>query len=124
MNDITQLTRVKPALGRIVVEPVETEERAAFGIILPYGKEVSTNCGRVVEVCEPYASASDDTDGGSGPLFKLGDIVVFGKYTGSDITVGRRGATRKLIVMNESAVLCTLCEEIPSSPDIIPIHSD
>ena len=116
------LTRIKPALGRIVVELLSTDEVSEGGIILPYGGQVITTAGRVIAICDPYRAAPDDKDhdAPAGPMYGLGEIVVFGKYSGSEVQMGRK----KCIVMNESDILCTLHEEEPdatATSNVIPI---
>jgi chaperonin GroES len=93
-------TRVKPSVGRIAVELVKSEEIMSGGIILLSGGTITT-CGKVIELCDEY-----DGPDGAGPMFTLGDMVVFGKYSGSEITVGRT----KVVVMNERDILGTLHE--------------
>lgn len=106
MPDIGRLTGIKPALGRVVVELLESEYTSSSGkIILPFGGEKITTCGRVVSTCDPYKSASDDQDkAAAGPLYSVGDVVIFGKYVGSEVQIERK----KYIVMNESDILGTL----------------
>lgn len=98
---MTSWTRVKPAIGRIAVELMSQEERSAAGIWLPHqANEVSNSVGRVIETCVLYKSS----DGEEGPLYNIGDIVAFGKYTGTRIQLNRK----EVVVMKEMDILCTL----------------
>lgn len=109
------LTLNKPALGRIAIELLTTDERTAGGLWLPAGRETLANVGRVIAVCDDYESAKDDTDSSpGGPLYKLGQVVVIGKYNGIEVELEARrnaGLSSKFLIINESDVLCTLNEE-------------
>ncbi len=76
---------IRPLDDRVVVEPMEAEEKTAGGIVLPdtakekprQGKVVATGPGKLLENGKR-----------SGMLVKKGDVVLFGKYAGSDVRVG------------------------------------
>lgn len=106
---MTTFTRIKPTLGRIAVKLMHTEDVSAGGIILPMGRQEITTVGTVTAVAEPYRSGSDDDDelAPTGPMHKVGDVVLFGKFSGSEVTIGRD----KHIVLRESDVLATLHPE-------------
>ena len=110
-----QYTSITPALGRIVVEYLESEFMSKGGIILPFGGEKITTAGRVVRVSLPFQSASDDKDKDApfGPMYRKGDVVIFGKYVGCEVTLGSGFRSRKYLVMNESDILGTLHAEAP-----------
>lgn len=112
MTTILQLD--KPSLGRIAIELLTTDERTASGLWLPGGRETIATAGRVVEVCDEYESAADDQDSvPRGPLFKVGQVVVIGKYNGIEIELNDLDGGKfhkKFTVVNESDVLCTLKE--------------
>lgn len=97
--------RIKPSLGRVAVELMKQDEMTASGkLYLPdTARDVAANCGRVVAICDDY-----EYDGEKGPIYRLDDIVVFGKYTGSSLEV----AGRKCVVLREDDILCTLHTEI------------
>jgi len=76
--------RLRPLDDRVVVEPQEAEERTAGGIVLPdtakekpqRGKVVSVGPGRLLD------------NGKRGELsIGVGDVVIYGKYSGTDIEV-------------------------------------
>lgn len=74
--------KLRPLDDRVVVKPVEAEERTAGGIVLPdtakekpqRGKVVSVGPGKLLE------------NGSRGTLsVGIGDEVIYGKYSGTDI---------------------------------------
>lgn len=80
----TSTTKVKPLDDRVVIKPMEAEERTAGGIVLPdtakekpqRGAIIATGPGRLLE------------DGSRGEMsVKVGDVVLFGKYAGTEITI-------------------------------------
>ena len=75
---------LKPLDDRIVVEPVEAEERTAGGIVLPDTAKEKPQRGKVVAV-----GAGKLLDSGKrGELsVGVGDEVIFGKYGGSEVEV-------------------------------------
>ncbi|MCE9567487.1 MAG: co-chaperone GroES [Planctomycetes bacterium] len=78
-----QLT-LKPLDDRIVVEPTEAEEKTAGGILLPDTAKQKPQQGKVVAV----GPGKLNDDGNRLPLaVKVGDTVLYGKYSGSDVEV-------------------------------------
>ena len=80
----TRTIKVKPLDDRVVIKPMEAEERTAGGIVLPdtakekpqKGTIVATGPGKLLE------------DGSRGEMsVKVGDVVLFGKYAGTEITI-------------------------------------
>src|SRR5882757_6038299 len=80
--------RIKPALGNILVKPLEDddEKRTKAGLILiaPI-VEKDTHVCEVAEVCDAYSSALDDRSiARDGPIYSVGEIVIIGKYNRRD----------------------------------------
>lgn len=102
---------IKPSLGRIVLQELPAEERTEAGVWLVNLREQSGQLCRVVAVCDSYGAApdDDDTDAPEGPMYKVGDVVLIGKYNGVDVELGRN----KFIVLRESDIIGTLHEEVP-----------
>jgi chaperonin GroES len=99
---------IKPALGRVCLQPLPAEERTESGIWLVNNKEQVGQACRVVEVCEPYGAGSDDQDSvPEGPIWKVGQAVLIGKYNGVDVELGRE----KFILLRESDVIGELQEK-------------
>lgn len=96
-NNVT----VKPASGKIAIRPWDDPERSKGGLWLVHNpNEAKPVVGEVIAICEPYAVDGQPYD----PLFKVGDIVVFGKYSGSEVKIGRTS----VIILKEIDILCTL----------------
>lgn len=77
-------TNIKPLADRVLVRPVEREERTKGGILLPdtakekpqLGKVLAVGAGRMLE------------NGQRQPLdVKEGDTVLFSKYAGTELKV-------------------------------------
>jgi chaperonin GroES len=77
--------KVRPLDDRVVVQPMESEERTAGGIVLPDSAKEKPQRGTVVAV-----GAGKLLDNGKrGELsMQIGDQVIYGKYGGTDIEIG------------------------------------
>ncbi len=100
--EAAQLT-LKPLDDRVVVEPNEAEEKTPGGILLPDTAKQKPQQGKVVAVGP--GKLSDD-----GNLLamavKVGDIVLYGKYSGSDVEVNGK----ELKILRESDILAKLAK--------------
>ena len=76
--------KIHPLDDRIVVEPVEAEERTSGGIVLPDSAQEKPQRGHVVAV-GPGRLLESGTR--ASLLVALGDEVIYGKYSGNDIEV-------------------------------------
>lgn len=83
---------IKPLADRVLVEPAQAEEKTASGIIIPDSAKEKPQKGTVVAVGE---GKKDE------PMtVKVGDAVLYGKYSGTEITV--EGA--EYLIMRESDI--------------------
>ncbi len=73
--------KVKPLDDRVVVKPVEAEEVTAGGIVLPDTAREKPQKGTVVAVGPGKLL---DSGKRHAPAVKKGDVVLYGKYSGSD----------------------------------------
>ena len=74
---------IKPLGERVLVKPLETEEKTAGGIILPDTAKEKPQKGEIIAVGKGKVLE----DGTIKPLeVKQGDKVLYGKYSGSEIT--------------------------------------
>jgi chaperonin GroES len=74
--------KLKPLEDRIVVKPHKAEEKTAGGIVLPEAAKEKPLMGKVVAVGDGKLLDS----GKRGTMsVKKGDVVLYGKYGGSDI---------------------------------------
>ena len=79
--------RLRPLDDRVVVEPQEAETTTAGGIVLPDTAKEKPQRGTVVSV----GPGKMLENGKRGELsVAKGDIVIFGKYSGTDIEVDGR----------------------------------
>lgn len=76
--------KVKPLADRIVIKPAQAEEKTKGGIILPDTAKEKPVIGEVVAV-GPGKVADDGKK--ILPEVKVGDKVLYGKYSGTEITI-------------------------------------
>ncbi len=87
---------LKAILNKIIVEPVEAETKTASGIIIPDSAQEKPQKGKVIAT----GNGSKDE-----PMeVKVGDVVIFGKYAGTELLVDEK----KYLIMNQSEVLAIL----------------
>src|SRR5690348_17062475 len=89
---------LRPLDDRIVVEPLEAEEKTTGGILLPDTAKQKPQQGKVVAVGPGKLSDKGDR---TAVAVKVGDTVLFGKYSGSDVEV----SGKELKILRESDVL-------------------
>jgi chaperonin GroES len=87
---------IRPLDDRIVLKILDAEETSAGGILLPDSAKEKPQQGKVTAV-----GAGMRTKDGKRvkPDVKKGDVVLFGKYAGSDVTVD--GGEFKILRENE-----------------------
>ena len=89
---------IRPLDDRIVVEPMEAEEKTAGGIVLPDTAKEKPQKGKVVAVGEGKLL----DDGKRAPMsVKKGDLILYAKYGGTEVKV----EGKELLIMRESDVL-------------------
>jgi len=88
----------KPLHDRVLVRRVEGEEKTAGGLIIPESAKEKPSEGEIV-------SCGDGARKDSGELIemavKAGDRVLFGKWSGTEITIDGE----ELLIMKESDIL-------------------
>ena len=90
--------KIRPLDDRVVVEPVEAEERTAGGIVLPDSAKEKPQQGEVVSV----GKGKSNDEGKVFPLdVKAGDQILFGKYSGTEIKLDGE----EFLIMREEEVL-------------------
>ncbi|MFM8272739.1 MAG: co-chaperone GroES [Gemmata sp.] len=89
---------LKPLDDRVVLEPTEAEEKTAGGILLPDTAKQKPQQGKVVAV---GPGKLNDNGARVALAVKVGDVVLFGKYSGSDVEVN--GKEYKIV--RESEIL-------------------
>ncbi len=87
---------IKPLADRVLVEPAAAEEKTAFGIIIPDTAKEKPQRGQIVAI----GNGKKDE-----PLtVKVGDTVLYGKYSGTEITVDGK----EYLIMRESDIFAVL----------------
>lgn len=90
--------KFKPLHDRVVVRRVNAEEKTAGGIILPDSAQEKPSEGEVVAV----GSGARNEAGKIVELdVKKGDLVLFGKWSGTEVTVNGE----ELLIMKESDIM-------------------
>lgn len=92
---------VKPLADRIIIRPLEAEEKTAGGIIIPDAAKEKPMKGEVVAVGPGKIS---DSGSKVEMTLKAGDKVLYGKYSGTEIAI----EGTEYLIMRESDVLATL----------------
>jgi chaperonin GroES len=93
--------KVRPLDDRVVVQPLEAEEKTAGGILLPDTAKEKPQRGKVVAV---GPGKLRDDGGRTAPSVKEGDVVLYGKYSGNEVEVDGKD----LKIMRESDILAKL----------------
>jgi chaperonin GroES len=94
---------LKPLDDRIVVEPTEAEEKTAGGILLPDTAKQKPQQGKVIAV---GPGKLDDSGTRMTLAVKVGDTVLYGKYSGSDVEVNGK----ELKIMRETDILAKIAK--------------
>ena len=92
---------IKPLGERILVKPLESEQKTPGGIILPDSAKEKPQKGEVIAV----GSGKLLEDGTVKPLeVKVGDKILYGKYSGSEISHDGQ----EYLILREEEVLAIL----------------
>jgi chaperonin GroES len=84
-DDGGQVMKLKPLGDRVVVTPSKAEEKTKSGLFIPDTAQEKPQEGKVVAV----GPGRIDDDGKRLPVdVKVGDLVVYGKYSGQDFKFG------------------------------------
>jgi chaperonin GroES len=90
--------KLKPLHDRVVVKPAEAEEKTASGILLPDSAKEKPTRGKIVAA----GAGKPDKNGKPASLsVKVGDVVYYGKYSGTEVEVDGQ----KLVIVRESDLL-------------------
>jgi chaperonin GroES len=93
--------KLNPLADRVVIQPKEAEEKTSGGIILPdtvkekpvEGTIVAAGPGKVADNGELVKMA-----------VKVGDKVLYGKYSGTEVTLG----SEEYLIMRESDIFAVI----------------
>jgi chaperonin GroES len=93
--------KFRPLHDRVVVRRVEEDTKTAGGIIIPDSAQEKPQQGEIV-------AAGDGARDDSGKLIaldvKVGDVVLFGKWSGTEVKIDGE----ELLIMKESDIMGVL----------------
>ncbi len=104
---------IEPMAGRVAVEFIDAPDKVGMLYLPETAQGERGTCGRVIATCADYSKDGQEYE----PLFKVGDVLVFGKYTGTTVTVNRH----KVIILREVDVLCRVHSAQPIDPRAIEV---
>ena len=90
--------KFRPLHDRVVVRRLESEEKTKGGIIIPDTAKEKPQEGEVVAV---GPGARDDSGKVIPPDVKVGDRVLFGKWSGTEVKIDGQ----ELLIMKESDIM-------------------
>jgi len=95
------MAKIRPLGDRIVVEPIEEEEKTAGGIVLPDTAKKKPQRGKVIAVGEGRLL----DDGKRSPMdIKVGDEVLYGEYSGDEYSI----EGKDYLILRESDILAKI----------------
>ncbi|MDD5097150.1 MAG: co-chaperone GroES [Candidatus Omnitrophica bacterium] len=93
---------IKPLGDRIVVKPLEAENKSKGGIVLPDTAKEKPQEAKVVAVGKGKMLENGTVQA---PEVKVGDKVLYGKYSGNEITT-KEG--EELLILREEDILAII----------------
>jgi chaperonin GroES len=91
-------TKFRPLHDRVVVRRIEAEEKTKGGIIIPDTVKEKPQQGEVIAV---GPGGRDEKGTLVKPDIKVGDKVLFGKWSGTEVTLDGE----ELLIMKESDIM-------------------
>ncbi|MBX2822405.1 MAG: co-chaperone GroES [Rhodothermaceae bacterium] len=91
------MSSIQPLGDRVVVRPEPAEEKTASGLYIPDAAKEKPQRGKVVSVGPGRVENGNKID----MTVKPNDVVLYGKYAGTEINVGEED----LLIMRESDIL-------------------
>lgn len=85
--------KIKPLADRVLVEPMEAEEKTASGIYIPDTAKEKPQKGTVVALGPGTKDVTMEV--------KKGDVVLYGKYAGTEINIDGKD----YLMMKQSDIL-------------------
>ena len=96
--------KIKPLEDRVVIEAMAADETTASGIILPDTAQEKPQQGTVLVVGPGKMDCSKDSCSPTPMNVKKGDVVLYSKYSGTEITYDGKD----LLIMWETDILAIL----------------
>ncbi|MGE5308914.1 MAG: co-chaperone GroES [Deltaproteobacteria bacterium] len=95
--------KVTPLGDRIVIKPLEAKEKTKGGIIIPDTAKEKPLEGKIVAVGKGRITDDGKT---VAPEVKVGDKVLYGKYSGTEIVIDGE----EMLIVKEEDILAILKE--------------
>jgi len=93
--------KLNPLADRVVVKPAEAEEKTKGGIILPDTAKEKPVEGTIVAT---GPGKNSDTGELIKMIVKVGDKVLYGKYSGTEVSIGGE----EYLIMRESDIFAII----------------
>ena len=93
--------KFRPLHDRVVIRRIEEDQKTAGGIIIPDTAKEKPSQGEVIAV---GPGARDEKGEVVALDVKVGDIVLFGKWSGTEVKIGGQ----ELLIMKESDIMGVL----------------
>lgn len=93
--------KIRPLHDRVVIRRLEEERKSAGGIVIPDSATEKPIRGEVMAVGNGKVLDNGDV---RKPDVKVGDKILFGKYSGTDVKVDGQ----ELVVMREDDIMAVL----------------
>jgi len=87
---------IKPLADRVLIQPIQAEEKTASGIIIPDTAKEKPQKGTVIAVGPGTKDEKMD--------LKAGDSVLYGKYSGTEIEIDNTD----YLIMRQSDILAII----------------
>ena len=93
--------KIKPLSDRVVIKPAPADEKVQGGIIIPDTAKEKPQKGEIVAI-----GPGKVTDAGQtiAPSVKVGDTVLYGKYSGTEVTIDGE----EYLIVRESDILAVV----------------
>ena len=91
---------IKPLFDRVVLLPLENETETKSGILLPTAAQEKSQLAKVVAIGDGKNAEGKDV----GMQVKVGDKVLYGKYTGTEISID----DVKYVVVRQTDILAII----------------
>lgn len=94
-------SKIIPMYDRVVVERLPEERKTAGGIVIPDNATEKPIQGKVIAIGRGKALENGDL---RALAVKIGDVVLFGKYSGTEVKVGGH----EYLVMREDDIMAII----------------
>ncbi len=93
---MSDLKKIKPLADRVLIEPTEAEAKTSGGIFIPDSAQEKPQKGKVIAVGAGTKDVKMEV--------KVGDTVLYGKYSGTEINVDNKD----YLIMRQSDIIAIL----------------